>query len=449
VATGHRADVGSHRDPDTGAQLVVSSAEVGLAFIEAMFCLGLRPGVVEKLTPVVTLALQRAVDYLRESRVPLDVGGQQGSPDSSPLGWCSEHIYGRTQIEARATAAGLRLTIAARGVAEQERSVRALERFEGVWDPSDHTPPYLEWEKYKLANEPDHENPILEYLNEHFVQAARERKAKDRRPWARTEAMSAILFGPPGTTKTTIVKSMAQGLGWPLVTLSPGTFIRDGLENVERRAIEVFSHLQDLIRVVVLFDECDELFRARRHIRNEDGKRDDDAGNEEVRSISAFMTASMLPKLQDLRDNGQVFFVVATNYFDQIDSAAKRIGRIDRIVGVSWPDQQQREAILTSKLKEHLPPETYAPDSVKHTVALLGRRTPHFVRGELVELANQLADKAEPLRSPDNNKAIEELVDEIMANKSASIGKDDIEAFRKDAAMRSACHRRGHGELVG
>ncbi len=440
--------VGSHNDPDTGASLEVSSHEVGLAFVEAIFCLGLLPGVVDRITPEVTLALQRAVDYLRESRVPLVKGADKGLQDSSAVGWCSAHIYGQTQIEAKATAAALRLTIGAHGVAEQERSVQALEHFEDVWNPEDHTPPYLEWATYIKENEPDGGNPILPYLDQNFVQRARDEKAKDRRPWARTQSMSAILFGPPGTTKTTIVKSMAQGLGWPLVTLSPGTFIRDGLENVEKRAIEVFSSLQDLVRVVVLFDECDELFRARRHARRDGGTDSDNSGNEGVRSISAFMTASMLPKLQDLRDNGQVFFVIATNYFDQIDSAAKRIGRIDRILGVSWPDERQRANMLKQKLAEDLSPEMLGSEPVIQTIAELSKRTRYFVRGELVELANELSSAPEKLEAADNETAVNALADEIMANKSRTVEDADIDAFRREAEARSACHRPNHGELV-
>jgi hypothetical protein len=423
-------------DPDTGGRLIISSHEVGLAFAEAIFCLGLVPGVAERLSPEVTAALRQAVDYLRESRVPL-VATHPDTPQETPVvGWAPDHIYGRTQIDTRATAAALRLTITTRGVSEQERSVRALAHFDDVWDPSDHTPDYLVWPDYVEKNEPDSRNPILPYLDKHFVQYARKTRAEDRRPWARTEAMSAILFGPPGTTKTTIVKSMAQGLEWPLVTLSPGTFIRDGLENVERRAIEVFSHLQDLIRVVVLFDECDELFRARRHAQ-------DNQGNDEMRSISAFMTASMLPKLQDLRDNGQAFFVIVTNYFDQIDSAAKRIGRIDRVVGVSWPDTTQRTQMIRRQLVETAGSEVSARQPVVEAIDALAADTRYFVRGELIELANELAPFTEDLQSSD----VEKTVEQVRAGKSPSIDKEDCAAFKRDAAERSACHTAMRGEL--
>ncbi len=422
--------IGAHLDPDSGQPLVVSSHEVALAFAEAIFFLGLRPGT-DRPNATATKALQLAIDYLRNSRVSLPFGQGQ-----SMYGWVANHAYGRPRIEARATAAALRLTVAVRGVAEQERSIRALTQFDEVWNPvTDYKAPYLDWNEYILHNDPDRDNPILGYLNDNIVRHIKDEKQKRRRPWARTKGMSAILFGPPGTTKTTIVKAMAEGLNWPLVTLSPGTFIKDGLENVERSAVEVFSHLKDLVRVVVLFDECDELFRARRRARDDDGK-----GSEEMRSISAFVTASMLPKLQDLHDNGQTFFVIATNYFDQIDSAAKRIGRIDRVVGVGWPDEQQRQLMIEQTL---LGAKGVSSRQARHAAELLAPQTRFYVRGELTELAHELAKKPDKLMQGE----IKGRVSEVLNSKSPSIEGDDRKAFIRDAETRSACHRRGRGEL--
>jgi hypothetical protein len=422
--------IGTHRDPDSGQPLVVSSHEVALAFAEAIFFLGLRPGT-DRPDRNATNALQLAIDFLRNSRVSLPFGQGQ-----SMYGWVANHAYGRPRIEARATAAALRLTVAVRGIAEQERSIRALTQFDEVWNPvTDYKAPYLDWTEYIKHNDPDRANPVLEYLDDNIVKHIKNEKQKQRRPWARTKGMSAILFGPPGTTKTTIVKAMAEGLNWPLVTLSPGTFIKDGLENVERSAVEVFSHLKDLVRVVVLFDECDELFRARRRARDDDGK-----GSEEMRSISAFVTASMLPKLQDLHDNGQAFFVIATNYFDQIDSAAKRIGRIDRVVGVGWPDEEQRRWMIEQTL---LGAKGVSSRQARDAAELLAPQTRFYVRGELTELAHELAKKPDKLAQGE----IEGRVGEIMINKSASIEEDDRKAFIRDAETRSACHRRGRGEL--
>ncbi len=123
--------------------------------------------------------------------------------------------------------------------------------------------------------------------------------------------------------------------------LSPGDFIEKGLEYIEAQARLVFDRLQKLYRVVVLFDECDELFRDRQP-SNE---------SEPIRNITAFVTASMLPKLQELHDRGQVVFCICTNKFEHLDPAMRRTGRIDHIIPVGPPQKAYRHRIVTDQLR--------------------------------------------------------------------------------------------------
>lgn len=155
---------------------------------------------------------------------------------------------------------------------------------------------------------------------------------------------SFILAGPPGSGKTYFVKQMARAIGWPLISLGPGAFITRGLERIEETASRVFRDLESLENVVVLLDECDELFRDR------DGALDAPGS----RTILSFATASMLPKLQDLHDRGQIITVLATNYIDRIDRAIKRPGRFDRRIFFDRPDEaaRQRFAVAVLGLEE-------------------------------------------------------------------------------------------------
>lgn len=151
---------------------------------------------------------------------------------------------------------------------------------------------------------------------------------------------SFILAGPPGSGKTYFVKQMAKAIGWPLISLGPGTFITHGLERIEETASKVFRDLESLENVVVFLDECDELFRDR----------DSADGSPGSRTILSFATASMLPKLQDLYDRGQIITVLATNYIDRIDSAIKRPGRFDRRLLFDRPDEIARKRYASSVL---------------------------------------------------------------------------------------------------
>lgn len=138
---------------------------------------------------------------------------------------------------------------------------------------------------------------------------------------------SALLFGPPGTSKTTIVRALAVKIGWPFVLVNPSAFLSDGLWNIYGRADDVFGDLVDLDRAVVLFDEMDGLVQSRDE--STDGGRLDAAGQ--------FLTTSMLPKLAMLNDVGRILFFMATNHRSSFDTAILRPGRFDLLICMGPP----------------------------------------------------------------------------------------------------------------
>jgi hypothetical protein len=69
---------------------------------------------------------------------------------------------------------------------------------------------------------------------------------------------SAILFGPPGTAKTTICTSLAAYLGWDFVTIDTAKFLSSGLEYVASRMTYIFDRLKALEKTIILFDEIEE-----------------------------------------------------------------------------------------------------------------------------------------------------------------------------------------------
>lgn len=135
-------------------------------------------------------------------------------------------------------------------------------------------------------------------------------------------ARSVILFGPPGTGKTTLVSGIADAIGWKYIELHPSHFVSEGLPNVQHTADGIFGKLMEVDHAVILFDEIDELVRERELEPDQFGR---------------FLTTSMLPRLAELWKARKVIYFVATNHIEFFDRAITRSERFDAVVFLSPP----------------------------------------------------------------------------------------------------------------
>jgi len=149
-------------------------------------------------------------------------------------------------------------------------------------------------------------------------------------------AYSAILFGPPGTAKTTICESLAQRMGWDFVVIDTSTFLADGLSNVASRIRYVFDRLQRLNQCVILFDEIEEFCLDRE--------------TPGLGMESRMLTTAMLTAINDLRKKKRSIFFLATNRLRAFDAAVIRPGRFDLQLFVGTPNLEARVIQFKGKL---------------------------------------------------------------------------------------------------
>ena len=143
---------------------------------------------------------------------------------------------------------------------------------------------------------------------------------------------TVLLFGPPGTGKTTFAKAIAGRLGWPFIELLPSKLESgDGSMSSELRT--AMNDLLQLDHAVVFIDEFDEIASAREHNPSTKG-----VVNELLKMIPAFRSAP-----------GHLL-VCATNFVADIDSAVLRPGRFDLVIPIGPPDLSARLAHWQSTL---------------------------------------------------------------------------------------------------
>ena len=123
-----------------------------------------------------------------------------------------------------------------------------------------------------------------------------------------------LLYGEPGTGKSTLALAIADYLNYDLITINLNNFSKLQIGSITS-AID-----NDSSNYVILFDEIDTLF----------SNRDEDIDQNQKEAISnllAFLDSPLSPN--------NVVFVATTNYIDRLDKAVIRKGRFDKQIEIN------------------------------------------------------------------------------------------------------------------
>jgi hypothetical protein len=125
----------------------------------------------------------------------------------------------------------------------------------------------------------------------------------------------------------------------------------------------------------------------------------------------------------------------------------KRIGRIDHIIGVGWPDREQRERTIRRVFdpKHKLDENGTDPPLAGHAetaVQALAKTTQWFVRGELKRAAESLPSE---FTTADEAKAKAAAAAATLRG-SISVKEVDANSFRRQARDNSVPHIRAEAE---
>ncbi|KAI9099483.1 P-loop containing nucleoside triphosphate hydrolase protein [Phlyctochytrium arcticum] len=188
-----------------------------------------------------------------------------------------------------------------------------------------------------------------------------------------------LLYGPPGCSKTTLVKVIAATSGATFLSLNGAQMYSPFVGDSELAVRNTFERARRGAPSVVFFDEVDAIVGKRGLGSGGSGKGD---------TVQERLLSTLLNEMDGVESADNVLVVGATNRPDMVDAALMRPGRFDRVIYVPPPDAAARLHILQIHTKK-MP---LAPDLDLHDIAT--HRTERFSGADLQSVCREAAMEA-------------------------------------------------------
>lgn len=141
-----------------------------------------------------------------------------------------------------------------------------------------------------------------------------------------------LLFGPPGTGKTFVVRAVAHEAGAAFFPIKGAELLDKYVGESERGVRDVFGRARTAAPSIIFFDELDALAPVR---------------GSSTTSVTDSVVAALLTELDGVSERGDVAVIGATNRPDLIDPALLRSGRFETHIELGLPDVEGRRALLS------------------------------------------------------------------------------------------------------
>jgi ATP-dependent 26S proteasome regulatory subunit len=145
-----------------------------------------------------------------------------------------------------------------------------------------------------------------------------------------------LLFGPPGTGKTTMARIIANETKMKLIVVNASSFLNMYVGESEKNLVRVFQQARDKAPCIICFDEIESFLMDR---------------SKAERSYETSIVSTFLAQMDGYVDLQDVLVVATTNNPTLIDPAALRPGRFDKLIYVGVPDEAARAVMFEKYLR--------------------------------------------------------------------------------------------------
>ncbi|GAB6898792.1 ATP-binding protein [Kineosporia succinea] len=230
--------------------------------------------------------------------------------------------------------------------------------------------------------------------------------------WGARRPQGILMWGPPGTGKTTLARALANEIGGTLEEVRSNDILDRWMGASERNIAKVFAQARRYTSpTVLLFDEFDSIVSY--------AGRPQGSADQAINSVAGIFKQEMNGLIEA---NPNVIVVATTNFPDRVDDSLIRSGRFDVKLAVPLPGAQARADILAKQIRalerRHttdafrlFAPDVSVPELAGHATGLSGADLAEVLRRAQLEkaMAEARGTAAGPITQSDLLRGIRHL----------------------------------------
>eukprot|EP00340_Litonotus_pictus_P001299 CAMPEP_0170522392 /NCGR_PEP_ID=MMETSP0209-20121228/7794_1 /TAXON_ID=665100 ORGANISM="Litonotus pictus, Strain P1" /NCGR_SAMPLE_ID=MMETSP0209 /ASSEMBLY_ACC=CAM_ASM_000301 /LENGTH=800 /DNA_ID=CAMNT_0010809851 /DNA_START=49 /DNA_END=2451 /DNA_ORIENTATION=- len=232
-----------------------------------------------------------------------------------------------------------------------------------------------------------------------------------------------LLMGKPGTGKTLLARALAGESGVNFIFCNGADFDKTYVGQGSNTVRKLFKMARAHQPCIIFIDEIDSLLHK--------GRRSGKYSSSNDRGL----INTFLSEMDGFQKRDFIFVLGATNSGDELDKAATRPGRFDKLIHVPLPDSKGREEIFDfylGRIKLPLDP------SIKSS--FLSKMTAGFSGAEIENLVNHaVIDSVDHSKAEMDKETFEEARDRVLTGIKMKVSRSTVKNL-----LQTAVHESGH-----